>query len=89
MKPQAKANQSPPCFPKPDATQQELYECMGELLAWSLNQRLGQLLAAGFKADELMKLRNLSVRFQSGNSTIGDLNAIRRMLPKLEKVRIM
>lgn len=77
-----------PYRPSPDASPEELLECMGDVLAWALNQRLGQLLAAGFSAHELMKLRTMSVRFQKGNNTIADLETLRRMLPMLEKVHI-
>ena len=77
-----------PYMPKPDASQKELYECMGDLVIWALDQRLGQLMNAGLRADELVKLRTMAVRFQKGTTNIGDLNALRKMLPKLEQVHI-
>lgn len=72
-----------------DVSQEELLRNMGDLLTWALSCRLGELLAADVKGDELMKLRIIAVRFQKGGNTIADLNYVRSLLPKLEHVRIV
>ncbi|MDW3116683.1 MAG: hypothetical protein R8G60_01980 [Roseovarius pacificus] len=77
-----------PYMPSPDASPEELYECLGDLLAWALNQRLGQFMAAGFSAHQMMNIRSMAVRFQKGAIHLRDLEALRRMLPRFEKVHI-
>lgn len=77
-----------PFKPNPDATILELMECMGDLIEWSLGDRLEQLMAAGVTDNELMRLRRAAVNYQKGMSGFQDARLIMELMPLLEQVYI-
>lgn len=77
-----------PFKPNPDASLAELRENLGDLLAWCLGQRVGQLKAAGLTDADLMKLRRVAVNYQHDRVTFTDVRFIWEIMPMLEQVKI-